>query len=47
MKLRADLQKKEGADFSLRKFHDDLMRQGGAPIKIVRRALLGDDSPVL
>ena len=47
MKLRADLQKKEGADFSLQKFHDDFMRQGGAPIKIVRRALLGDDSPVL
>jgi uncharacterized protein (DUF885 family) len=47
MKLRADLQKKEGADFSLEKFHDNLMRQGGAPIKIVRRALLGDDSPVL
>jgi hypothetical protein len=47
MKLRADLEKKEGADFSLQKFHDDFMRQGGAPIKIVRRALLGDDSPVL
>jgi Bacterial protein of unknown function (DUF885) len=47
MKLRADLERKEGADFSLQKFHDDFMRQGGAPIKIVRRALLGDDSPVL
>ena len=47
MKLRADLEKKEGADFSLQSFHDDFMRQGGAPIKIVRRALLGDDSPAL
>jgi uncharacterized protein (DUF885 family) len=47
MKLRADLQKKEGSSFSLLKFHDDFMRQGGAPIKIVRRALLGDDSPTL
>ena len=47
MKLRADMQKKEGANFSLQKFHDDFMRQGGAPIKIVRRAMLGDDSPVL
>ena len=47
MKLRADLETKEGADFSLQKFHDDFMRQGGAPIKIVRRALLGDDSPAL
>jgi len=47
MKLRADLQTKEGSSFSLLKFHDDFMRQGGAPIKIVRRALLGDNSPTL
>jgi uncharacterized protein (DUF885 family) len=47
MKLRSDLQKKEGAAFSLEKFHDDFMRQGGAPIRIVRKALLGDDSPTL
>jgi uncharacterized protein (DUF885 family) len=47
MKLRADLQAKEGSSFSLLKFHDDFMRQGGAPIKIVRRALLGDNSPTL
>ena len=47
MKLRSDMQKKEGANFSLQKFHDDFMRQGGAPIKIVRRAMLGDNSPVL
>jgi uncharacterized protein (DUF885 family) len=47
LKLRADVRKKEGASFSLQKFHDDFMRQGGAPIKIVRRAMLGDDSPVL
>jgi uncharacterized protein (DUF885 family) len=47
MKLRTDMQKKEGAGFSLQKFHDDFMRQGGAPIKIVRKAMLGDDSPTL
>jgi len=47
MKLRADLEKKEGAGFTLEKFHDDFMGQGGAPIKIVRKALLGDDSPTL
>ncbi len=47
MKLRDDLQKKEGTAFSLQHFHDDFMRQGGAPIKIVRRALMGDDSPAL
>lgn len=47
MKLRSDLQAKEGKNFSLEQFHDDFMRQGGAPIKIVRKALLGDDSPTL
>jgi len=47
MKLRADLEKKQGASFSLQHFHDDFMRQGGAPIKLVRQALLGDDSPTL
>ncbi len=47
LKLRADLQKKEGAAFSLQKFHDDLLRQGSPPLKIARKALLGDDSPVL
>jgi uncharacterized protein (DUF885 family) len=47
MKLRSDLQKKEGASFSLEKFHDDFMQQGGAPIRIVRKALLGDNSPTL
>jgi uncharacterized protein (DUF885 family) len=47
MKLRSDLEKKQGANFSLQHFHDDFMRQGGAPIKIVRQALLGDDSPAL
>ncbi|QNI31033.1 DUF885 domain-containing protein [Alloacidobacterium dinghuense] len=47
MKLRADLEKKQGSDFSLQRFHDNFMRQGGAPIKIVRQALLGDNSPTL
>ena len=46
-KLRADVQKKEGAAFSLQKFHDDFIRQGFPPIRIVRKALLGDDSPTL
>ena len=47
LKLRTDLQKKEGAHFSLEQFHDDFLKQGFPPIKIVRRALLGDDSPTL
>jgi uncharacterized protein (DUF885 family) len=47
MKLREDLRKKQGAAFSLGKFHDDFMSQGYPPIAIVRRALLGDNSPTL
>jgi uncharacterized protein (DUF885 family) len=47
MKLREDLKKKQGAAFSLQKFHDDFLRQGFPPIKIVREALLGDNSPAL
>jgi uncharacterized protein (DUF885 family) len=47
LKLREDVKKKEGAAFSLEKFHNDLLRQGFPPIKIVREALLGDDSPAL
>ena len=47
MKLRADLEKKEGAQFSLERFHDDFLKQGFPPIKIVRRALMGDTSPTL
>jgi uncharacterized protein (DUF885 family) len=47
LKLRADLEKRQGSNFSLQRFHDDFMRQGGAPIKIVRQALLGDNSPTL
>ena len=47
MKLREDLRKKQGAAFSLERFHDNFLRQGFPPIKIVREALLGDDSPTL
>ena len=47
MKLREDIRKKEGAAFSLQKFHDGFLSQGFPPIKIVRQAMLGDDSPTL
>jgi uncharacterized protein (DUF885 family) len=47
MKLREDLKKKQGAAFSLEQFHNDFLRQGFPPVKIVRQALLGDDSPAL
>lgn len=47
LKLRADVEKAQGAKFNLEKFHDDFMQHGFAPIAIVRREMLHDDSPVL
>ena len=47
LKLRADLQARQGAAFDLTRFHDTFIQQGFAPIKIVRHAMLGDDSPTL
>jgi uncharacterized protein (DUF885 family) len=47
LKLREDYHKMRGKDFSLLEFHDHLMQQGGVPIKIIRKAMLGDDSPTL
>jgi uncharacterized protein (DUF885 family) len=47
LKLRADMQTKRGNAFNLQAFHDDLMRQGFAPLKVIRKAMLHDDSSVL
>ncbi len=47
LKLREDYKKMRGAKFTLEEFHNKFMEQGYPPIKIVRRAMLGDDSPVL
>ncbi|MGD0546741.1 MAG: DUF885 domain-containing protein [Terracidiphilus sp.] len=47
MKLREDMKKKQGAAFSLEEFHNQFLKQGFPPIKIVREAMLGDDSPAL
>src|SRR3984957_862870 len=47
MKLREDMKKKQGAAFSLQEFHNNFLREGFPPVKIVREALLGDQSPTL
>jgi uncharacterized protein (DUF885 family) len=47
LKLREDYQRKLGARYTLQDFHDRFMEQGGVPLGIVRKALLGDDSPTL
>jgi uncharacterized protein (DUF885 family) len=47
LKLREDYNKLRGNRFTLLDFHDGFMKQGAPPIKIVRRAMLSNDSPVL
>jgi uncharacterized protein (DUF885 family) len=43
-KFREDYRKAKGADFSLQKFHDDFVRQGGIPIKLIRKIMLPGDT---
>ncbi len=47
LKLRSDYQKKMGSKFSLEQFHNEFIQQGGVPIKLIRHAMLGDNSPIL
>jgi uncharacterized protein (DUF885 family) len=47
LKLREDYKKKMGATFSLEKFHNDVLKQGFPPIKLLRQVMMGDNSPVL
>ena len=47
LRLREDYKKMKGGKYTLQGFHDAFLQQGFPPIKIVRKALLGNDSPVL
>lgn len=47
LKLRHDVKEMEGGNFNLMQFHNDFMKQGFPPIKIVRRAMLHNDSATL
>ena len=47
LKLRADVQAAQGPTFNLQAFHDALMRQGFAPIKVIRAEMLHNQSPPL
>jgi len=44
LKLRADYSKKEGSNYSLRKFHDEMLKHGMPPIKLLREVMLTDRS---
>jgi uncharacterized protein (DUF885 family) len=47
MKLREDYHKLRGNKFSLLEFHDRFMDQGAIPLRLIRRTMLGNDSPTL
>jgi hypothetical protein len=47
LKLREDYKTMKGGKYTLQGFHDAFLQQGTPPVKIVRKALLGNDSPVL
>lgn len=42
LKLRRDYQKQEGAAYSLKRFHDEMLRHGMPPIRLLREAMLKD-----
>jgi uncharacterized protein (DUF885 family) len=42
-KLRDDYKKTKGSAYTLEGFHDEFVRQGGIPIKLIRRILLPHD----
>lgn len=42
LKLRDDYKKQEGANFSLQKFHDELLNHGMPPVRLLRESLLKD-----
>ena len=49
LKLREDWKRQEGVAFSLQRFHDEVLRHGGPPLRLLRETLLKDPAqhPVL
>ena len=41
-KLREDYRKEQGATFTLQKFHDEMLRHGMPPIRLLRESMLKD-----
>jgi uncharacterized protein (DUF885 family) len=42
LKLREDYRKQEGAKFTLQEFHDEMLRHGAPPIRLLRELMLKD-----
>jgi uncharacterized protein (DUF885 family) len=47
LKLRADVQAKEGKAFTLAHFHDRFLNAGLVPLKVIRREIMDADGPLL
>jgi uncharacterized protein (DUF885 family) len=47
LRLRDDYKEKMGDKFSLKEFHDRFLAAGLAPVRIIRRELMGTDGPLL
>lgn len=41
LRLREDLRDRRGSAFSLKEFHDELLRRGAPPVELMREVLLG------
>jgi uncharacterized protein (DUF885 family) len=42
LKLREDYRKQEGAKFTLQEFHNEMLRHGAPPIRLLREVMLKD-----
>jgi uncharacterized protein (DUF885 family) len=42
LKLRKDWQQQEGDRFTLQRFHDEVLRHGAPPIRLLRETMLKD-----
>src|SRR5260370_4201174 len=42
LRLREDYRKQEGENFSLQKFHDEMLRHGMPPLPLLREVMLKD-----
>jgi uncharacterized protein (DUF885 family) len=40
--LRRQMQKREGADFTLRAFHDRFLSYGAIPVSLIAASMVGD-----
>jgi hypothetical protein len=47
LKLRDDYRAKQGAQYSLKGFHDAFLKLGPLPLPLMRKALLGEEGELL